>query len=285
MLAGATTSMGQYRAAQSRSLETCPALRNSVFSHIERLQGPLHHASHIDRPEWFVQSYGASLIEKRLCLGIQRIASKEDKAGQKVWSVELQGSVQSWAVEFWHAQVAENEIVLAFLESCQGKMAIGGRLHPMAIAAEEVGQGFRDTLLVINHQYGHLRHGHGRWRLDERDARLGHGHHGDRQCDTKDRAMSCLTLHGDCAAVAFNDSLAEREAQPVPTPGGLVVKKGSKIRACSSTGMPRPVSATSNTTEVHVASACVVMVSWRDTAVSRRACWALVTRFSTTWCS
>ncbi|MCZ7624738.1 MAG: hypothetical protein M5R38_01840 [Candidatus Methylomirabilis sp.] len=41
-----------------------------------------------------------------------------------------------------------------------------------------------------------------------------------------------------------NDPVDRGEAQPVPCPGALVVKKGSKIWSRMADGMPVPVSAT-----------------------------------------
>ena len=126
---------------------------------------------------------------------------------QEVWRMEFQGTVQPWAVEFWHAQIAQDEIIVAFLESGECEVAVSGRIHLMAITSEEIGQGFGDTCFVINHQYGLLLHRCDRRGLASLIARLGQWHCSDRDLDMKDRAMPWLTPHGDGAAVAFHNPL------------------------------------------------------------------------------
>src|SRR5439155_11404144 len=58
---------------------------------------------------------------------------------------------------------------------------------------------------------------------------------------------------------------------PVPMPTGFVVKKGSKMRACSAGGTPGPVSVTASVTRVRVASHRVVRVNCRRADDSRSA--------------
>ena len=71
---------------------------------------------------------------------------------------------------------------------------------------------------------------------------------------------------------------------PVPMPTGLVVKNGSKMRSCASSGMPQPVSET-----LSIDSLPSVPVSTRISfsrgSLSPRACIALTRRFITTWWS
>ena len=58
---------------------------------------------------------------------------------------------------------------------------------------------------------------------------------------------------------------------PVPWPGGLVVKKGSKIRPLISEGMPGPLSVTVSWTDRRFGMVRVVSVSVREDAVWRMA--------------
>jgi hypothetical protein len=125
----------------------------------------LYYTPYLGSPKRFIQSYCASVSQERLCFGTQGVASKEDKAAEQVGCVERQRSVQPWAVEFWHTQVAENEIILSLLESCQGEVPVGCRIHLVAIASEKVRQAFGDTYLIINDQYDLLRRRCGRWCL------------------------------------------------------------------------------------------------------------------------
>lgn len=74
---------------------------------------------------------------------------------------------------------------------------------------------------------------------------------------------------------------------PVPSPAGLVVKKGSKIRSAMAGATPGPLSAT---TRVRAgppsAAARAVRTSiTRGGSTCLRACWALTIRLSSTWLS
>jgi hypothetical protein len=48
----------------------------------------------------------------------------------------------------------------------------------------------------------------------------------------------------DLAAALLDDPVDRRQARPLPLPFSLVVKNGSKMCACTSSGMPMPVSVT-----------------------------------------
>ena len=92
-----------------------------------------------------------------------------------------------------------------------------------------------------------------------------------------------------------DDAMHDRQAQALcPCPGGLVVKNGSKIRACTSADIPQPVS---------VISRAACSPGWSDDrgVAAARSHWAtvsrtsnlppdgmawiaLVHRFITTWC-
>ena len=67
---------------------------------------------------------------------------------------------------------------------------------------------------------------------------------------------------------------------PTPRPPSLVLKKGSKIRARTSGGMPLPSSATRATTSL---AAGAESESVTVPPSGGRACAALVTRFTKTW--
>src|SRR5262252_149908 len=71
---------------------------------------------------------------------------------------------------------------------------------------------------------------------------------------------------------------------PVPMPTGLVVKKGSKMRPCASSGMPHPVSETLSTDSLPSVPVNT-RISFSRGSLSPRACIALTRRFITTWCS
>ena len=70
-------------------------------------------------------------------------------------------------------------------------------------------------------------------------------------------------------------------ASPMPMPSGFVLKKGSKMRATCSGGMPSPVSATSISMKAS-AWLRVVMLSVRAPLDPRMASMALPARLMTT---
>ena len=72
---------------------------------------------------------------------------------------------------------------------------------------------------------------------------------------------------------------------PVPSPGGFVVKKGSKILARIAAGIPGPVSAMARRTCCPVRSRPVVMVSRRGEPLPRIAWCAFATMFTSIWWS
>jgi hypothetical protein len=188
----------------------------------------LHYTPYLGSPKWFIQSYCPSLREERLGLGTQGVASKEDKTAEQVWRMQGQRSVEPWAVEFWHTQVAEDEIILSFLEPCQGEMPVVRRIHLVAIAPQKIRQALRDTYLIINNQYGLLWRRHGRWCVGCWEGRPGMRQHGDRELNPKDCATPRWTLYSDCSAVAFNDSLAQGKSQASAYTRRFGGKKGLK---------------------------------------------------------
>ena len=81
--------------------------------------------------------------------------------------------------------------------------------------------------------------------------------------------------------VLLRDLEADEEAEAVPTPAGLVVKKGSKSRARASADTPGPVSETSSATWVVSGITNVPMVRRRGGGPPRMAWLALAIRCAT----
>ena len=65
-----------------------------------------------------------------------------------------------------------------------------------------------------------------------------------REVDLEGAACARPALHVDGAAVVRHDAVNGRQAEPVPLPAALVVKKGSKTRSTVASSMPRPASLT-----------------------------------------
>ncbi len=91
---------------------------------------------------------------------------------------------------------------------------------------------------------------------------------------------SPTTMWPPCAAMML---LHKDRPIPVPTPVGLVVKKGSKIRSRSAGGMPGPLSAISSCTPPELPVRLSQMR--RGVGASASACCALIRRLRITRCS
>ena len=70
---------------------------------------------------------------------------------------------------------------------------------------------------------------------------------------------------------------------PVPTPTGLVVKNGSKMRGRTSSGIPTPVSEISTATRPRPSTQVARRTSLRSGALPVIACAAFTNRFRNTW--
>ena len=82
---------------------------------------------------------------------------------------------------------------------------------------------------------------------------------------------------------ALRMPLQIQSPSPVPSPAGLVVKNGSKIRSRISGGIPTPVSRTSTTARPRPSVRVLTRISLRSVSPSGMACAALSSRFRNTW--
>ena len=71
----------------------------------------------------------------------------------------------------------------------------------------------------------------------------------DGQLDVERRAGAGPRLEPDPAAVLLHDRVGDGQPRPVPLPTSFVVKNGSKIFGCRSSGMPGPSSLISRITD------------------------------------
>jgi hypothetical protein len=65
-----------------------------------------------------------------------------------------QAGVQRSPVKLRHVKIRQNDVIALRLEPGEGVAPIGGRLHSVAIPAQEPRQRANDTRLVINNQNG-----------------------------------------------------------------------------------------------------------------------------------
>ena len=65
----------------------------------------------------FRETRRATLLQERLCGGLQRIAREEDKALAEVGLLALQEPVETRAIEFRHAHVAQDAVIGARVSS------------------------------------------------------------------------------------------------------------------------------------------------------------------------
>ena len=113
-------------------------------------------------------------------------------------------------------------------------------------------------------------------------GRRRHRSHGQR--DAERGPVAWRTGHLQGAPMRLDNPSAQRKPSPVPTPGGFVVKKGSKIRAWRAAAEAGPVSVTVSTIRCCAGSYCVVRVT-SGSPGGADACCALVRRLMSTCCS
>ena len=149
-----------------------------------------------------------------------------------------------------HHLVGEHEVEAAGI-SAEGRQRPGGAVEPDRLVAER-----REHLLPEQHQrlfVVHEQHGLAAaagdrrtpWRVPRRRPAAPRPAAG--------RPRRCCPLRGGCAGAGRRRGRRRRHAtvarpRPVPPPGSLVVKKGSKMRSAVAASMPWPVSATARRT-------------------------------------
>ena len=130
------------------------------------------------------------------------------------------------------------------LEQRDGGVAVGGDDHVVARTSQDLGDQRPHVGLVVDDEHGRACRSVGevehlvraRALLDRRGER-----------DGERGAAAALAVDLDGAAGGAHDVVRGRQAEPGPEARGLVVKKGSKIRAHVGRSMPTPVSVTEST--------------------------------------
>src|SRR5262249_46766827 len=139
------------------------------------------------------------------------------------------------AVDAGHAHVGDDHLELLGADALQGLLTVGGGDHQVALARQQVGEeGANVGLIVDDQQLLSLSH-----TFSEGWAPPVRGTH----------TFMVVPLPGaldtsiapPCASTIRR---ARGRPRPVPWPTGLVVKKGSKMRGMTSSGMPLPPSRT-----------------------------------------
>ena len=100
----------------------------------------------------FGQPHEIMLFEEFHACGIENVAGEENHAPVHGGRFGLQQMVKILPIEFWQAQIAEDEVILLRVNLLQCRFAIVCRLHCMPIAAQECCQRFGKPDLIINHQ-------------------------------------------------------------------------------------------------------------------------------------
>jgi hypothetical protein len=222
---------------------------------------------------------GAPVRSKRALRAVENVAGDEDDAVPQMREPPLDLGVEMLAVEPGHFRIAENQIVRALAEHLERHGAVVGDRDLVPVALQCLGQGGGDVGLVVDDQdrlpaIG----GNGRAPPLRRPAR------GTTTGSSSRNVAPCPTSLSTVMVPPCSSSVRRQSDRPspVPSPGGLVVKKGSKIRACTAAGIPGPLSFTSMRTRAGSAVIPVLIASRRCVSIGRIAWIALTTRFTTT---
>ncbi len=206
--------------------------------------------------ERLLENGQVSVADRLVELGAERVAGDQDHATRQLGMVLAQGRDQRRAVQIGHAQVAHHHVERLALQSQQCLAARSRRPRRSGRRGADARPRARRSP-ARRRRRGRARAWRGGTR---RGRRLDRGWHGRRHAaaDTA-KQVPCpgRAAHLDPAAVRGDDAEATRRGRrPVPTPCGLVVKNGSKIRLRTSSAMPGPLSSTSiATSEPRVAGA------------------------------
>src|SRR5262249_25021214 len=178
---------------------TSYALSHGERARSQRLPGGqdlLNSAPHFSGTKGFHQPVYSSLLTEGHRLTGDGIACKENEPLLQL-RILLQRLVEACSVQLWHAQVAQDQVIGAFLEPGQGHPTVGRGIHGMTVAAQQPGEPSDHAGFIIHHEdrlpadglvYLLL------WR------RRGHGHLPNRQLDPADGALSSLARAPDGAA-------------------------------------------------------------------------------------
>ena len=128
-----------------------------------------------------------------------------------------QRSVEVGPVEFWHLDIAQDEVIGPLSQPVQRKAPVPDHLHLMIVEAEEVRQHLGDVRVIVHQEHPLPSNREpGRRRLRALDPRL--TPKVDRQVDEKHGAAVRFALEVNRPAVRLDDAAAEGQPQPGALP-------------------------------------------------------------------
>jgi len=158
------------------------------------------------RREWFVEPWHAGVFQKRLGVWAEGIARQEHHPLTEVCVTAHQLLIEAWAIQFGHAQVAQDKIVILLLALLKCQAPIGCGFHGVPITSQEIRQGARNPWLIVDNQDRLLT---GRWRYDRLGEQSVCWDGLKRQRHTDYRATAQGTLHAYGTAMPLHNAQAD----------------------------------------------------------------------------
>ena len=184
--------------------------------------------------------HGAPLcLQERLRGGLQGIARQEDEARAEVGLLALQEPVETRAIQLRHAHVAQDEVIGARLQLGQRQAPVRHRVHACGhrgaadAPARWPGLSSSSTTRIVLAAHAAASSAPGGAGVDVGTAPTGSVR---RNVAPWPSALVTSRVPPWASTIPRHNG----SPSPVPTPGGLVVKKGSKMRAWSAERDTRP---------------------------------------------
>src|SRR5713101_1439434 len=102
--------------------------------------------------EGLLQKRHVSLCEEALVLGMCARTGDDDKAPQKIGQPSRELPVEAHPVELRHAEIAEDEVIVPYVDLLEGQPAVAGQVDFVSFVGQYGGQHPSDGGIVFDHQ-------------------------------------------------------------------------------------------------------------------------------------
>src|SRR6186997_3586348 len=139
-------------------------------------------AQYVVRQERFLQIWQSRVCDEGLDFGCERVAGDEGQFADHLRTLPLQSLVQAEAVEMWHPDVAQNDIVVMLQCHFESLPTIDSRIDSVTLPNEDFAQCIENLRLVFDDQDAqtlrrlslqrrrlHLRRSVVQWQPDRKD--------------------------------------------------------------------------------------------------------------------
>src|SRR5689334_16237554 len=174
-------------------------------------------AHYVIRQEGLFQIGRSRVCDKGLDFGCERVAGDESQLVDHLWTLSLQSLVEAEAVEIWHPDVAQNDIVVMLQRHFESLPTIDSSIDPVALPNEDLAQCIENLRLVFDDQD---REALTAASLQRRRLHVGRSVV-QRQPDGEDRTSARPIRYRNRAGMRANDARTKREPDPGAFAGGL----------------------------------------------------------------